>query len=344
MTYQLFGTKTGLWVSELALGTGMFGTAFGYGAEPAAVQDMLRAYAEAGGNFLDTSETYQWGEAEQQLRVFLADQRGDFVLASKYTAGAGATPSLGRLGNHRKAMTQAVEASLRRLGTDYLDLYLAHLPDGVTPVEEIARGFDDLVRAGKILYGGLSNFPAWRVATAATLAAVRGWAPLVGIQVEYNLVQRTAERELLPMAEGLGLGVMAYSPLGAGVLTGKYRRGETGRTTVFTGAAPATSSHTEAVLDVLLAVAAELDATPGQVATAWVKAQGVIPIVGPRTRAQLDDYLAAAALPLTADQLARLNTVSAVPAGYPHELLATQQATLTGNRAGQVAWPTRSIA
>ncbi|WP_375417601.1 aldo/keto reductase [uncultured Hymenobacter sp.] len=344
MNYQLFGTKTGLWVSELALGTGMFGTAFGYGAEPDAVQDMLRGYAEAGGNFIDTSETYQWGEAERQLKDFLSPQRSDFVLASKYTAGVGAAPALGRLGNHRKAMTQAVEASLKRLGTDYLDVYMAHLPDGVTPVEEIVRGFDDLVRAGKIIYGGLSNFPAWRVATAATRADLRGWAPLAGIQVEYNLVQRTAERELLPMAEGLGLGVMAYSPLGAGVLSGKYRRGETGRATAFTGVPPTPSPQTNAVLDILLAVADELTATPSQVATAWVKAQGVIPIIGPRTRAQLDDYLLAAALRLSADQLQRLTDASAVPAGYPHELLATQQGTLTGNRADQVSWPARSVA
>ncbi len=299
MNYQLFGSKTGLWVSELALGTGMFGTATGYGAEPAEARRIWDGYAEAGGNFIDTSNAYQLGEAERLVGEFLGSNRGGFVLLSKYTRGTTAAPALAQLGNHRKAMTQAVEASLKRLRTDYLDFYFAHLPDGVTPAEEIVRSFDELVRAGKILYGGLSNFPAWRVATAATAADLRGWAPLAGIQVEYNLVQRTTERELLPMAEGLGLGVMGYSPLGGGVLTGKYRRGEAGRATASAGGPPASGAQTGAVLDALVAVADELAASPGQVATAWVKAKGVVPIAGPRTRAQLDDYLGAAALVLS---------------------------------------------
>lgn len=344
MNYQLFGSRTGLWVSELALGTAMFGPAGGPGAGPDAARDILRGYVEAGGNFIDTSDAYQGGEAERCLKDLLGPQRDDFVLASKYTRGPGAAPALARLGNHRKAMTQAVEASLRRLGTDYLDLYLAHLPDGVTPVAEVVRGFDDLVRAGKIRYGGLSNFPAWRVAAAAVTADLRGWAPLAGIQLEYNLAERTAERELLPMADALGLGVMGYSPLAGGVLTGKYRRGEAGRASRATGQAPAPGAQTEAVLDVLLALAEELAATPGQVATAWVKARGVLPIVGPRTRAQLDDYLRAAALVLSPAQRQRLDAASATPLGYPHELLATQRGTLTGNRADQVAWPTRTVA
>ena len=344
MNYQLFGTRTGLWVSELALGTSMFGTAIGYVAEPTEARRIWDGYVEAGGNFIDTADAYQQGEAERLVGQFMEGRRGDFVLASKYTRSTGPTPALAQLGNHRKAMRQAVEASLRRLNTEYLDLYLAHLPDGVTPAEEIVRGFEDLVQAGKILYGGLSNFPAWRVATAATIADLRGWAPLVGIQLEYNLVQRAPERELLPMAAGLGLGVLGYSPLGGGVLTGKYRRGEAGRATTLGGGPPAATPQTEAVLDVLLAVAAELAATPGQVATAWVKARGVTPLIGPRTRAQLDDYLGAAALALTPGQLAQLNEASAVPAGYPHDLLAAQRPLLTGNRTDQVAWPTRPVA
>ena len=343
MNYRLFGTRTGLRVSELVLGTGLFGNTTGLGAGPGAARDILRAYVEAGGNFLDTSDAYQHGAAERQLREFIAPNRGDFVLASKYTRTAAAAPTLAAFGNHRKAMSQAVEASLQRLGTDYLDLYLAHLPDEVTPVEEIVRGFEDLTRAGKILYGGLSNFPAWRVATAATIAEPRGWAPLTALQVEYNLVQRDAERELLPMAEGFGLGVMGYSALAGGVLTGKYRRGETGRATIIQGGPPAASPHVEAVLDALLAVAGELAAPAGQVATAWVSARGVFPIAGPRTLAQLADYLAATALTLSPAQIERLDAASAVPRGYPHDLLARQRGALTGNRAGQVAWPTRAV-
>lgn len=342
MNYQLFGSKTGLWVSELALGTGTFGAPASYGADAAEAHRIWQGYVDAGGNFIDLSDVYQHGEAERLVGQFMGADRGDFVVASKYTATAHAAPAIAQLGNHRKALTQAVEASLRRLGTDHLDLYLVHLPDSVTPVEEIARGFDDLARAGKILYGGFSNFPAWRVAMAVTLAELRGWVPLVGIQVEFNLVQRTAERELLPMAEGLGLGIMGYSPLAGGVLTGKYRQGATGRATVFGTAVD--SAPLNAILDALLAVAHETEATPGQVATAWVKARGIVPLVGARTRAQLDEQLAAAALVLSPEQVQRLEAASAVPLGYPHELLATQRPLLTGNREGQVRWPARPVA
>lgn len=340
MNHQLLGTKTGLWVSELVLGTGMFGTGGGYGAEPAEARRIWDGYVAAGGNFVDTSDAYQRGEAERLVGQFLGADRGNFVLLSKYTRTAFATPAPAQVGNHRKAMTQAVEASLKRLGTDYLDLYFAHLPDGVTPVEEIARGFEDLVRTGKILYGGLSNFPAWRVAAAATIADLRGWAPLAGIQVEYSLLQRTAERELLPMAAGLGLGVLGYSPLAGGLLTGKYRQGATGRL----AQVERPPALTDAVLDVLVAVAEEVQATPGQVATAWAKSQGVLPIIGARTRAQLDDQLGAAALALSAEQRQRLRAASAVPLDYPHELLAAQQPALAGNQAGHLNWPPHSVA
>jgi aryl-alcohol dehydrogenase-like predicted oxidoreductase len=342
MNYQLFGTKTGLRVSELALGTSTFGTGAGYGSSPEEARSIWDGYVAAGGNFIDTSDAYQQGEAERRVGQLMGAERGDFVLASKYTRTANPAAAIAQLGNHRKAMTQAVEASLKRLGTDYLDLYLVHLPDDVTPVEEIARGFDDLARAGKILYGGFSNFPSWRVATAVTLAELRGWNLLAGIQVEYSLVQRSAERELLPMAAGLGLGVMGYSPLGGGVLTGKYRQGETGRATLL--GADVNAAPTNAILDVLLVVAQEVEATPGQVATAWVKAKGVLPIIGARTRQQLDEQLRVSTLALSPEQLQRLEAVSAVPLGYPHDLLAAQKSLLTGNRAGRVTWPTRPVA
>lgn len=342
MKYQLFGTKMGLRVSELALGTSNFGTGTGYGADPAEARRIWEGYVAAGGNFIDVSDSYQQGEAERQVGRFMGPDRGDFVLTSKYTRTENPAAALAQLGNHRKAMTQAVEASLRRLGTDYLDLYLVHLPDGVTPVAEIARGFEDLARAGKILYGGFSNFPAWRVATAVTLAELRGWVPLAGMQVEFSLLQREAERELLPMAEGLGLGVMGYSPLGGGILTGKYRRGETGRAARF--GAPTHSPHIDTVLEALLAIAQEVGAAPGQVATAWALTRGIVPIIGARTRQQLDEQLGAATLTLSPEQRQRLAAASAVPLGYPHDLLAGQQNLLTGNRADRVNWPTRPVA
>jgi aryl-alcohol dehydrogenase-like predicted oxidoreductase len=339
MKYKILGTKTGLPVSELALGTGMFGQTWGYGATADEVKSMIHGYAEAGGNFIDTADNYQWGVSEQWIGEVIAPNRNDFVLSSKYTRGTAAASSLGMLGNHRKSMVQAVEASLKRLKTDRIDLYFAHMDDFLTPVEEIVRGLDDLVRAGKIVYGGLSNFPAWRIATAATIADLRGWAPVTAVQIEYSLLQRTTERELLPMAEGFGLGVMAWSPMAGGLLTGKYRKGETGRATDLKASVLHASS--DVVLDVLFAVAAELDANPGQVAIAWVKAKGAIPVLGPRTRAQLDDNLKAAALVLSAEQIGRLDTASAIKMGYPHELNTSeeQRSVMTGGRFHQIEYP-----
>ena len=229
MRYTTFGRRTGLRVSELALGTGSFGTGWGHGAEPAEARRLFDRYLEAGGNFLDCADTYQNGEAETLLGEFIAADRDRLVVASKYTLGADDKAGIAATGNSRKAMMASVEGSLKRLKTDHLDLYWVHMADGLTPVEEIVRGFDDLVRTGKIHYAGLSDFPAWRAARAATMAELRGWAPIAGLQIEYSLVERTPDRELLPMAEGLGMGVALWSPLGGGFLTGKYRRGEEGR-------------------------------------------------------------------------------------------------------------------
>jgi aryl-alcohol dehydrogenase-like predicted oxidoreductase len=207
--YRMFGERTGLRVSELALGAGTFGTRWGYGAEPEEARRIFDCFAEAGGNFVDCADAYQFGQAETLLGQFVAADRDHFVLATKYTLGAEPEGGVSRTGNGRKNMVRSVEASLRRLGTDRIDLYWAHMADGLTPIEEIARGFEDLVRAGKVLHVGLSDFPAWRVARAATLAELRGWAPVAGIQVEYGLVERTPDRELLPMTEALGLAVTA---------------------------------------------------------------------------------------------------------------------------------------
>ena len=221
MRYKIFGERTGLKVSELALGTGMFGQTWGYGATPEEAKRIIEGFADAGGNFIDVADNYQHGVSETTIGEVIASNRDDFVIASKFTRGASGNPAVARLGNNRKNMVQSVEASLKRLKTDRIDLYFAHMDDFVTPMEEIARGLDDLVRAGKVVYGGLSNFPAWRVATAANSADLRGWTPITAIQIEYSLLQRTPERELLPMAEGFGLGVMGWSPMAAGILTGK---------------------------------------------------------------------------------------------------------------------------
>ncbi len=229
MRYRNLAAQAGLVVSEYALGGGNFGQAWGYGAHADEARGMYRRYVEAGGNFLDTADVYQFGESEQLIREFVGGARDDFVIASKYTGGPKAGAGLGTTGNSRKSMLQAVEGSLRRLGTDRIDLYFAHYPDGRTEVDEVMRGFEDLVAAGKVLYCGLSNFPAWRVARAATLAELRGWTPLVALQTEYSLVERSSDRELLPVAEAFGMGLVAWGVLGGGLLSGKYRRGEGGR-------------------------------------------------------------------------------------------------------------------
>jgi len=332
MRHRVFG-RTGLRVSTLALGAGTFGTRWGYGSEPDEARAVFDAYRAAGGDFIDTADSYQFGQSESLLGEFIGAARDEIVLATKFARGAGAASGIQSVGNSRKVMIQAVEGSLKRLRTDRIDLLWVHMPDGVTPVEEIVRGLDDLVRGGKIIYAGLSDFPAWRVAAAATLAELRGWAPIAGLQIEYSLVERTPERELLPMAAGFGLGTVGWSPLGGGLLTGKYRRGETGRAQRFGRVIHGESdARKTAAIDAVLAIAEEVGATPSQVAIAWVMEKGVLPIIGPRTPAQLADNLAAAALVLSEEQIARLDGASAIPLGFPHELLAEPEtsARLTG--------------
>jgi aryl-alcohol dehydrogenase-like predicted oxidoreductase len=231
-----------------------------------------------------------------------------------------------------------VEESLTRLKTDHIDLFWAHMSDGVTPMEEILRGFDDLVRAGKIHYAGLSNFPAWRIARADVLAEVRGFAPIAAIQVEYSLAERTAEREQLPMAEALGLAATLWSPLGGGFLTGKYRSNDGDNRAAKLGMLvhAEKSARDTALLDALLAVSAELEASPTHVAIAWLREKAtrsttaLIPILGSRTREQLDATLGALTVQLSPEQLSRLDGVSNVPKGVPHETIAGSAARYTG--------------
>lgn len=323
MRYQLFGRHSGLRVSELVLGTGNFGTRWGHGTEPDEARRIFDAYADAGGNFIDTANGYQFGQSEEILGDLLAGRRDEFVLATKFTMRTDANSGILVTGNSRKAMVASVEASLKRLKTDRIDLYWAHTSDGVTPVEEIVRGFDDLVRAGKILYAGLSDFPAWRVARAATIAELRGAVPIAGLQVEHSLVERSTEQELLPAGQALGLGIVAWSPLGGGMLTGKYRQGEKGRAEGFGGKVFQAENSTQRtlILDTLIAVAKDIGVTPSEVAIAWVAAKGSLPIIGPRTLAQFENNLASVNVALSAEQIARLDAVSAVPQGFPYTVI-----------------------
>lgn len=352
MKYKVFGRNTGLRVSELALGTGNFGTGWGYGAERDEAKAIFDGYAEAGGNFIDTSDSYQVGQSELLVGEFIAAERDRFVVATKYTMGVSPKAGVSMTGNSRKNMVQSVEASLKRLKTDRIDLLWTHMADAHTPMDEILRAFDDLVRAGKIHYAGLSNFPAWRVARGALMAELRGWSPIAGLQIEYSLVERTAERELLPMVEALGLGAALWSPLGGGFLTGKYRDGAEGRLKGFGGALLHTekSSRETAILDTVLAIASELKVSPIHVAFAWLmnrdakSTTSLIPILGPRTRAQLDDTLGALDLQLAAEQIARLNDAGAIALGVPHELNAKTSARLAGGEAVSLRAPLIPVA
>lgn len=351
MRYRLFGKKTGLRVSEYILGTANFGTAWGgHGADPHEARRILDAYADAGGNFIDTANGYQEGQSEEFLGELLKGRRDEFVLSTKFAVKTNAQSGILVTGNSRQAMVSSVEASLKRLKTDRIDLYWAHVSDGSTPLEELVRGFDDLVRAGKILYAGLSNFPAWRIARAATIAELRGAIPIAGIQVEHSLVQRATEQDITPAAQALGIGVVAYSPLGGGVLTGKYRQGQDSarRNEAWAGAGfqPENSPQRTAIIDTLIAVSAEVGVTPGETAIAWVAAKGSLPIIGPRTLLQLEGNLAAAKVNLTPEQIGRLDDVSALPRGYPYTVLGDPriQDLITGGRADRINAPAEPVA
>jgi aryl-alcohol dehydrogenase-like predicted oxidoreductase len=343
--YRLLG-RSGLRVSPLALGTMTFGEDWGWGADAGEARRILDAYLERGGNFIDTANFYTNGSAERLLGEFSRGRRDAMVIATKYslTMQPG-DPNSG--GNHRKNLMRSVEASLRRLGTDYIDLLYLHAWDRTTPVEEVMRGFDDLVRAGKVLYAGVSDIPAWQVARMQTLADLRGWSPLIALQVQYNLVERTVERELLPMARELGLGVLPWSPLASGVLTGKYSRADLAhdgkpvssdpegtRKDVAAASGTLTARALE-IAEVVKSVAAELGRTPAQVALAWTLLDPAVtaPIIGARTLAQLEDNLGALEIALGDDQRRRLEAASAVPLGFPHDFMAlaqTQQVLFAG--------------
>jgi aryl-alcohol dehydrogenase-like predicted oxidoreductase len=282
---------------------------------------MFDAYAEAGGNFLDTANRYTEGTSERYLGDFIAADRDHWVVATKYTLWTRRDdPNFS--GNHRKNMIQACEASLKRLGSDYIDLYWVHAWDFTTPIEEVMRGLDDLVSAGKVLYVGISDTPAWIVSRANTISDFRGWSPFVGLQIRYSLIDRTAEADLLPMARALDLAVTPWSVLGAGVLTGKYSGGKE-PTDGRAKAGAATRERNLEIAERVVSVAEEIGCTPSQVAIAWVRQQDalVIPLIGARNLPQLTDNLGALDIRLTDDQLATLDQVSRVDLGFPHNFV-----------------------
>jgi aryl-alcohol dehydrogenase-like predicted oxidoreductase len=332
MKYYLLGLS-GLRVSELALGAMSFGTEWGWGIEIGEGRQMLDLYIENGGNFVDTANVYTNGSSEKMLGEVLGERRQQIVLSTKYTMNTHPGDPNGG-GNHRKSMVHSVETSLQRLKTDYIDLLYLHIWDGTTPVEEILRAMDDLVRAGKVLYVGISDTPAWQIARMQAIADLRGWSPLVALQIEYNLIERTTERDLIPMANEMGLGVVPWSPLGGGILSGKYSREDFLKKSASTGSQGSRQSSlaelgrfTERNLEIVAEVkqvASEVEKTPAQVALAWLLSKSTVTsvLLGASKLAQLENNLGSLNTRLSPDQIKRLDEISCVEMGFPHAILA----------------------
>lgn len=324
MRYKLLG-HSGLRVSEVALGTMTFGEDWGWGASKEESRKIFDAFVEAGGNFIDTAVNYTNGTSERYVGEFIAAKRDAFVVATKYSLrdrnADPRDPNAG--GNQRKNMLRCVETSLKNLNTDYIDLYYVHMWDYMTPVEEVMRGFEDLIRTGKILHAGISDTPAWVISKANTLADLRGWSRLAAIQLPYSLADRAAERDLLPMAQAEDLAVTAWGILEAGILTGKHRDPQA--TTRFKGAREDEMAKGDAVVS----VAEEIGCSPAQVAIAWMRQRPyggapLIPILGARTLAHLLDNLGALDIALSPEQIARLDEIGKLQLGFPHDFLNSE--------------------
>ncbi len=318
MRYTLLG-DSGLRVSEISLGTMTFGPDWGFGADAPNSRAQFEFYAEAGGNFIDTAVNYTNGTAESYVGELIAEDRDRWVVATKYTLSTNPNdPNAG--GNSRKNLRNSLEMSLRRLNTDYIDVLWLHAWDFVTSPVEVMRALDDAVRSGKVLYVGISDSPAWVVARLQTIAELRGWSPFIGLQVEYSLAQREPERELLPMAHALGLGVTAWGPLAGGILTGKYRSAAMADEPRRHGDSP--DEARVRIGDAVVEVATDTGVTPAQVALAWLRTRDVIPIIGARTTAQLADSLGSLEVTLSPEHIAGLDEASAPTLGFPHDFLA----------------------
>ena len=332
MRYKILG-KSGLRVSEICLGAMTFGEDWGEflrGASKEESKKIFDLYVNSGGNFIDTANNYQNGLSEKYVGELIASERERFVLATKYTLTKNPNdPNAG--GSHRKNLFQSVDGSLKRLNTNYIDLLWVHAWDYMTPVEELMRSLDDIIRSGKVLYVGMSDAPAWVVARANTISELRGWSQFIGLQIMYSLIERTPERELLPMAHELDIGVTAWSPLGGGVLSGKYNKKIQGQKR-FDQNNPMTSIFVNernlSIANEVQTIATEIDKTPSQVALSWFRHQRdkgvIIPIVGARTQAQMKENLGSLDLNLSSDQLKRLDNISKIELGFPNDFLSSE--------------------
>lgn len=325
MRYKLLG-NSGLRVSELCLGTMTFGEDWGWGASQDESRQIFETFAQAGGNFIDTANAYTNGSSEKILGDLIASERERFVVATKYSFPSRMRESSGDpngSGNHRKNLIQSLEGSLKRLNTDYVDLFWLHAWDFTTPITEVMRALDDLVRQGKVLYIGISDTPAWIVSQANTLAQCHGWTSFVALQIEYSLIERTPERDLLPMAHAFEMAVTPWSPLAGGVLTGKYNQHGSEKSTSRGREIPARSLK---IAEVVGQIAEEIGHSPSQVALAWLRARSaaMIPILGASKLSQFKDNLACTEVLLPPEKLERLNLVSQIELGFPHEFLGSE--------------------
>jgi aryl-alcohol dehydrogenase-like predicted oxidoreductase len=339
MHYRVLG-RSGLRVAEACLGTMTFGEEFGIGADATESRRVLDAYLDAGGNFIDTANIYNRGTSERLLGEFLGPRRARVVLATKYTLStAGSDPNAG--GSHRKNLRQSLDASLGRLRTEYVDLLWVHGHDRHTRLDELMRALDDEVRRGRVLHVGISNAPAWVVAAASTLAAERNATPFSALQLHYNLVERRIEADFCALAAAFDLGLTAWSPLAGGLLSGKYgAAADGGRLAGPRGARTLTEAN-RATAAALAGLAARSGCTPAQLALAWVRARGVIPIIGARTAAQLAENLGFLAITPDAELLRALDALAPPALGYPEALLGGEffQTMMHGEVRARVDWP-----
>lgn len=320
MKYKLLG-KSGLRVSELCLGTMTFGEAWGWGASEDESRKIFEAFVERGGNFIDSANNYTDGTSEQYVGHFVAHERERFVVATKYTLSMRKNDPNGG-GNHRKNMIQSLESSLKRLKMEYVDLFYLHMWDNMTPIDEILRGLDDLVRAGKVLYIGVSDTPAWVVSQANTLAELRGWSRFVALQAPYNVAARDVERDLLPMAHTFDMAVATWAPLSGGELTGKYNKAASEPKRY---GDQSLSAERLAIVEKLHMVASDIGRPATQVAINWLRHQQdkaqIIPIIGARTEIQMRENLGCLDFALSRDQVQALSDTASFRPGFPHSFL-----------------------
>ncbi|MBN2134214.1 MAG: aldo/keto reductase [Acidobacteria bacterium] len=320
MRYKLFG-RSGLRVSEFCLGTMTFGKEWGWGADKAECRKIFDAFTDAGGNFIDTANRYTEGTSEKYIGDFLSKTRDKYVISTKYTLNTRKNDP-NSAGNHRKNMILSLEASLNRLKTDYIDVYWVHAWDFLTPIDEVMRALDDMVTTGKILYIGISDTPAWIVARANTIAELNSWSRFVGLQIEFSLIQRSPERELLPMAEHMNISITPWAVLGGGILTGKYSE-DNNKPKRFDGNDQRLTIQNMKIAHSVVELSKEIDKPPSQIAINWVrqKSYNMVPIIGVRTVDQLKNNVESLQWELTQEELEWLDEISSIELGFPHDYL-----------------------